>query len=898
MMSSEQKSHRDRVAEGLEYRTREARADEVGQDAKRPPGIESRATARARSMTSRGVAGLGALLLLSCAAACGEGEGGAPVPAADDPAATLERWFVELDATPSVRGGQLKAMNDKVASFRQAATAASIPFVEQRRFGVLWPGLSVMVPRSEVQKLRALPGVRAIHPVLAIPRPERPAAVSTQPRPEMHTSVGMIGADIARTQLGLTGRGVRVAIIDTGVDHDHPDLGGCFGPGCRVAFGYDLVGDAFNQAVPGSQPIPDSDPDDCGGHGSHVAGTVGASGTLTGVAPEVTFGAYRVFGCEGSTSADIMLEAMERAYADGMRVINMSIGSAFTWPTYPTAVAVATLTERGVVVATSIGNSGAIGLWSTSAPGNGDASIGVAAIDNTHVLQAAFAISDDNRLMGYNPATGAPPPPTTGSLVVARTGTITTPNDGCDPRPAGSLTGKAALIRRGTCPFAQKSLNAQNAGAAAVILYNNQPGQLGATVAGGGITIPVVGITAAFGEELNRRMDAPGFELTMTWTDDLASAPQPTAGLVSSFSSSGPTADLGFKPDLAAPGGSIYSTYPLEKGGYATSSGTSMASPHVAGAAALLIQARPGILPAEVRDILQNTAVPVAALAPNGTAIDATLRQGAGLIHIDVAAQVKAVVTPAKLPLGEGVAAVTRTLTVKNLGTEPVTYTLSHAPTVSVTGTTWIPAFAPTGQAAATFSAETVTVAVGSQATFDVTITPADALADKGIYGGYVVLTPASGATLRVPYMGFKGDYQTLRVLAPLAAGYPWLANNTPAGFVNNPTGGTFTLVGADQPYLVMHMDHFAQRLIVDVTDTDGKQWGRYVDWDYLSHGNAATSVLDILWNGTATRNGRFVRVPSGTYLLKLSVLKPLGDENEPSHWETWTSPPVTIDRP
>ncbi len=113
----------------------------------------------------------------------------------------------------------------------------------------------------------------------------------------------MTGADIAQSELGYTGAGVKVAVMDTGVDYQHPDLGGCFGPGCRVAFGWDFVGDTFN-ADPSSTaynpvPAPDNDPDDCNGHGTHVAGIIGANGTVTGVAPDVTFGAYRVFGWVG-----------------------------------------------------------------------------------------------------------------------------------------------------------------------------------------------------------------------------------------------------------------------------------------------------------------------------------------------------------------------------------------------------------------------------------------------------------------------------------------------------------------------------------------------------------------------------------------------------------------------
>ena len=110
-------------------------------------------------------------------------------------------------------------------------------------------------------------------------------------------------------------------------------------PTGRVIMGWDFVGDAYNADSTSPSynpvPVPDPYPDDCNGHGTHVAGIVGANGAVKGVAPDVTFGAYRVFGCEGSTTADIMIAAMERALADDMQVLNMSIGSAFQWPGVP-----------------------------------------------------------------------------------------------------------------------------------------------------------------------------------------------------------------------------------------------------------------------------------------------------------------------------------------------------------------------------------------------------------------------------------------------------------------------------------------------------------------------------------------------------------------------------------
>jgi len=188
-------------------------------------------------------------------------------------------------------------------------------------------------------KIARMPGVKAMYPVEVVARPVTQASGST---PDDAGSLGMIGADIAQNQLGLTGQGVKVGIIDTGIDIDHPAFGGSGVPGttpfpnARVIAGYDLVGDAYDAAgtTPAElTPVPDPVPDDCAGHGTHVSGIVGANGGgVKGVAPKASLAMYRVFGCVGSTADDVILEALERAYADGMQVINQSLGSGRQWP--------------------------------------------------------------------------------------------------------------------------------------------------------------------------------------------------------------------------------------------------------------------------------------------------------------------------------------------------------------------------------------------------------------------------------------------------------------------------------------------------------------------------------------------------------------------------------------
>ena len=211
----------------------------------------------------------------------------------------VDAWFVELASPPTADGTSAATVKAEKAAFRAAARKAGLGYTERYAFDVLWNGLSLNVNRSEVSKLARIAGVKAIYPVVALALPE----VTPVDNPELATALAQTGADVAQSALGLSGAGVKVAVMDTGVDYDHPDLGGCFGAGCRVVVGHDFVGDAYNNDSSSPSynpvPVPDNDPDDCNGHGTHVAGIVGASGAVTGVAPGVTFGAYRVFGCAG-----------------------------------------------------------------------------------------------------------------------------------------------------------------------------------------------------------------------------------------------------------------------------------------------------------------------------------------------------------------------------------------------------------------------------------------------------------------------------------------------------------------------------------------------------------------------------------------------------------------------
>lgn len=795
---------------------------------------------------------------------------------------TPNSWFVEFSSKPASEGTSKRALKKERAAFRTAAKKAGLKFNERYAFDTLFNGVSITIDPDSLGKLSRIPGVKALYPVFAMSLPE-----TIEGNPDLSTAIGMTGADIVQTDLGFDGTGIKVAVMDTGIDYDHPDLGGCFGPGCRVAYGYDLVGDAYT-GPGGTPPVPDGDPDDCQGHGTHVSGIVGADGIVTGVAPGVTFGAYRVFGCDGSTSSDIMIAAMEMALADGMQVLNMSIGSAFwSWPQYPTAAAATRLVNMGVTVVASIGNEGDLGTFAAGAPGVGKKVIGVASVDNTHSSLPYFDVNGTQ--VPYNSMTFAGPTPTSGTeeyVWVGRACDVTA-GDVLEGDPAG----KAALITRGACSFNEKATAAINAGAISVVIHNSSPGGFNGTlgVPIDGVT-PVVGISLEDGEF----MKAQAVPASLTWTDQLIVTPIPTGGYISAFSSYGLAADLSLKPDISAPGGSIYSTYVMEKSDYATLGGTSMASPHVAGAAALLLQAHPNTPSQAVGRILQNSADPFEWWGiPGAGYMEPVHRQGAGLLDVDDSILATTRVEPGKISLGESEGGpVVHTLTIENKSDSDVTYDLWEE--------WWT--IATTGTFASTLSywlsdgylvmPPSVLVPADGEATVDVSFIPPTS-PGLSTYGGYILLEPQEGGqSYRVPYAGFDGDYQALSILNANPHGLPLSVG----------CEVDCSMVPGDMPEFVVNLGQQARKLrfvVYAVKNGElGKNYHRAYDFDYFGRSSTENNVYSFPWDGTTTNGNKVNVVPDGDYVVIIEVLKPLGDDDNPDHWESWTSPVISIARP
>jgi len=211
------------------------------------------------------------------------------------------------------------------------------------------------------------------------------------------------------------------------------------------------------------------------------------------------------------------------------------------------------------------------------------------------------------------------------------------------------------------------------------------------------------------------------------------------------------------------------------------------------------------------------------------------------------------------------------------------------------------------------FSSPSVTVAPGSSASVNVTITPNTGLANLAQFGGYVVVRNSEGATVaRVPYAGLKGDYQGIVALAPTTFGFPWLARLVGTNYVRQTDPSTFTLQGGDIPYFLVHLDHPVAKLQFEVLKASNNRpvhpvFNKFVDLEYVGRNSTATGFFAFAWDGTRIHsnmdngngnNSLFKTVPNGSYVVRIRALKALGNENNPAHWESWTSPVITLARP
>lgn len=434
-------------------------------------------------------------------------------------------------------------------------------------------------------------------------------------------SVPYVGTEIPRIQ-GIDGSGIKIAVIDTGVDFNHPDLFG-WGPDGKVVGGYNFI-------QRGEPPL------DKNGHGTQVAGVIAADGQATGIAPKAKILAYKVSEDGEGVSSELIIEAIEMAIEDGADIINISLGVNKTNSKIEGAVNYAL--ENEIFVVTAAGNDGP-GFGTIGSPGRNYGSVTVGATYNNLTSSLVATLEVDEKPYTVIPMVGSTKvdEPITGKIVFGGYGKIDELSQ-LDTKDSIVLVERGSDVEGELLYFSIKENNAANAGAKALIVYNNIEGIfLGELVhefmePDYEPQIPVVSIDRDEGLEIkNLVINEIEGSLHLFYNPDF----------VVHFSSRGPVSPFYIKPEIVAPGAYINTTQ--NNAGYNFTSGTSYAAPHVSGAAALLLQQNPNLHHHEIKSILLTTAMPVSDAYGQEFSIS---ESGSGRIDIAKAFEAKLVIMP------------------------------------------------------------------------------------------------------------------------------------------------------------------------------------------------------------------------------------------------------------
>lgn len=591
------------------------------------------------------------------------------------------------DGKRSVDPDQLEDLNAEQKRFENELLKLSPDIKIVYTYKLVLNAFAVEAPVKMVDKIRRLVGV------ISVENSESFAAPAPRLRSEKQSRVGdlkernsvkFIGAHVAHAR-NLRGQNMRVGVIDSGVDYTHAMFGGAgtaeafsainpagdpIGfPNGKIVGGIDLVGSEFDPNSPerGKRlPVPDDNPIDENGHGTHVAGTIAGQGdgvnTYDGVAPDALLYAIKVFGKGGGTSDAAVIAGLEYAadpngdmdLADQMDVVNLSLGSGYGDPHILYAEAIQNISNAGTVVVCAAGNEGDES-YIVNAPGIAEGALSVASSidDSDHnwrfrAVKFSTPMKPEIYVEVVEGEIGQPIAESgdvQGALVY-----VGLANTDFSDEVKASLKGKVALIDRGAVPFVEKIERAVNAGAIGVVVINNDLSR--PIVMGGGdkkFDIPTIMIGFLTGMEL-REVLRNSQEATVQFKTDRVIELEGIVDSISGFSSKGPRSiDALIKPEIAAPGTQIISAAMGSGHKGAALDGTSMASPHMAGVMAIMKQRHPELSPSELKSLLMGSAKPLSHIK---TGVYPVSRQGAGRVQLATALDSVLISYPSAVSLG------------------------------------------------------------------------------------------------------------------------------------------------------------------------------------------------------------------------------------------------------
>ncbi|TVY93472.1 Minor extracellular protease [Lachnellula willkommii] len=719
----------------------------------------------------------------------------------------LDKAYIIQLAPETEFSGSLSRRDAHITTFHKRAASIEYDVRYEFKNPDVFLGVSIQATGNAsdeelLPQLKAISGVESVSRVYSFGIPILPnisapmdpmLSYSDPPQLKTAAGVGNLGSSLQMGGVdklharGIKGKGIKIGVVDTGVDYRHPALGGGFGPGHKIAGGASFIMDDGNVAN-STDPLTT-----CygGGHGTHVAGILGMDSVpggfdIVGVAPEATIYMYKALDCAGHSVGDTIISALSQAYEDKVDIVSMSIGAgtqSFSGAVDPLADITKKLTDAGIAVIVAMAND-AVGtpyspnLYSEQRPSTETTAIGVGAISNTDFPLVYSAEDSTGSTIQY--ASVYP-------LNVSNGVDVYLLDNGCDSHDWTTALSTIEDINNTIIAFganlAGQGCKATSAGSwtessitpVYIMAYNGpttnpvnssqEDPYLSAydTPSQGFFgTTQFINVNSVYGAEFTSNYASSGgygkYKLNFK-SSNFTSAPQPSGGLMDYYSDFGPTwHDYTLKPQISAPGGHVLSTWPLGPlGGYAILSGTSMATPYISGCFALVKSQFPGATIEEVKNRLQVTAKPTPWVF-DSSILAATPQQGAGLVNAYDAIFSISVISPGQFTVTDisHTEYGTANITIENTSGSSKSYSLSHQGAGYMDYTL---EYQEKNQRAiygtAAFSQSSITIPAGQRSSIHVSVTPPSDIdpSKLPVFSGYINIV-SDDKDLHIPYVG------------------------------------------------------------------------------------------------------------------------------------------------